>query len=130
MALTLKLLQGQFAVCRLPAGSALPAWFVHGALSHVSWTDEELSIVCDEAHVPEDVQCERGWRSLMLHGPFAFDLTGILAQVLLPLAAANVGIFAVSTFDTDYVMVKQSQLATSLDALRAAGHTVNEPIAR
>ncbi len=121
MALTLKLLDGEFAVCRLPAGSALPHWFVPGALSHVSWTDEELSIVCDEAGVPEDVQCERGWRSLMLRGPFAFDLTGILAQVLQPLAEVKVGIFAVSTFDTDYVMVKQAQLAISLNALRAAG---------
>lgn len=110
MALTLKLLEGQFAICRLPAGSALPHWFVHGALSHVSWTDEELSIVCDEGRVPEEVQCERGWRSLMLRGPFAFELTGILAQVLQPLAEAKVGIFAVSTFDTDYVMVKQTQL--------------------
>ncbi|WDS35804.1 ACT domain-containing protein [Pseudoxanthomonas sp.] len=126
MALTLKLLEGHFAVCRLPAGSALPHWFVPGALSHVSWTDEELSIACDEAGVPIEAQCERGWRSLMLQGPFAFDLTGILAQVLLPLAEAKVGIFAVSTFDTDYVMVKQAQLATSLEALRAAGHTIRE----
>lgn len=126
MALTLKLLEGQFAICRLPAGSALPHWFVHGALSHVSWTDEELSIVCDEGRVPEEVQCERGWRSLMLRGPFAFALTGILAQVLQPLAEAKVGIFAVSTFDTDYVMVKQTQLGAGLDALRAAGHTIEE----
>jgi hypothetical protein len=124
MALTLKLLDGQFAVCRLPAGSALPHWFAPGALSHVSWTEEELSITCDEAHVPEGVQCERGWRSLMLRGPFAFELTGILAQVLQPLAQADVGIFAVSTFDTDYVMVKRAQLAIGLDALRAAGHRI------
>jgi hypothetical protein len=126
MGLTLKLLPGQSAVCRLPPGSALPHWFIPGALSHVSWTEEELSIACDEGRVPEDVQCERGWRSLMLRGPFAFDLTGILAQVLAPLAQANVGIFAVSTFDTDYVMVKQDQLRVSLDALRAAGHTIDE----
>jgi hypothetical protein len=126
MGLTLELLEGQSAVCRLPAGSALPAWFVPGAPSHVSWTDEELSIVCDEARVPEGVQCERGWRSLMLRGPFAFDLTGILAQVLQPLAQAQVGIFAVSTFDTDYVMVKQQQLRAALAALRAAGHTIEE----
>jgi len=126
MGLTLTLLEGQSAVCRLPAGSALPAWFVPGALSHVSWTDEELSIVCDEGRVPEDVQCERGWRSLMLRGPFAFDLTGILAQVLQPLADADIGIFAVSTFDTDYVMVKQEHLRASLEALRAAGHAIED----
>lgn len=126
MALTLKVLTLTSAVCRLPAGSPLPHWCPPGAHTHVSWTDEELSIACDEGHVPEDVQCERGWRTLMLRGPFAFDLTGILAQVLTPLAQADIGIFAVSTFDTDYVLVKQEHLSPAIEALRAAGHLVEE----
>ncbi|WP_440976599.1 ACT domain-containing protein [Pseudoxanthomonas winnipegensis] len=124
MALTLRLLGLTSAVCRLPPGAPLPEWCAPAAQTHISWTDEELSIVCDEGRVPEEVQCERGWRTLMLHGPFAFELTGILAQVLQPLAQAGVGIFAVSTFDTDYVLVKQSQLEAAIAALRAAGHTV------
>ncbi len=126
MALNLHLLEERSAVCRLPAGSPLPAWFIPGALAHVSWTHEEVSIVCQEDQAPEGAQCERGWRTLMLRGPFAFDQTGILAQVLDPLAQAGVGIFAVSTFDTDYVMVKQHQLPKALQALRAAGHTLHE----
>lgn len=126
MALTLKLLEGQSAVCRLPAGATLPHWFAPGAFSHVSWTDDELSIVCDEHRVPGDVQCERGWRTLMLRGPFDFDLTGILLQVLTPLARAGIGIFAVSTFDTDYVLVKQTHLDAAVTALRNAGHSLQD----
>ena len=121
MTLTLKPVPGSFAVCRLPAGTPLPAWFRPGAFSSVSWTDQELSITCDESQVPVDVRCERDWRCLMLQGPFAFDLTGVLLQVLQPLAAANIGIFAVSTFDTDYVLVKDPALQQAKQALRESG---------
>jgi hypothetical protein len=106
MPLSLRPIDGSFAVCRLAAASVLPEWFRPGPFATVSWTDDELSILCHESQVPESVQCERGWRCLMLQGPFAFDQTGILLQVLQPLAEAKIGIFAVSTFDTDYVLVK------------------------
>ena len=121
MSLTLKTIPGSFAVCRMPAGTPLPDWFQPGGFSSVSWTDDELSIACDESRVPEAVQCERGWRCLMLQGPFAFDLTGILLKVLQPLAAANIGIFAVSTFDTDYVLVKDHAFAQAKQALLESG---------
>jgi hypothetical protein len=121
MALTLKPVPGSFAVCRLPAGSPLPAWFRPGGFSSVSWTDDELSITCDESQVPAEVRCERDWRCLVLQGPFAFDLTGVLLQVLQPLAAANIGIFAVSTFDTDYVLVKGPSFEQAKQALRESG---------
>jgi hypothetical protein len=67
------------------------------------------------------VRCERDWRCLVLQGPFAFDLTGVLLQVLQPLAAANIGIFAVSTFDTDYVLVKGPSFEQAKQALRESG---------
>ena len=121
MVLTLKSVPGAFAVCRLPAGTALPDWFRPGGFASVSWTDDELSIACDESQVPAEVQCERDWRCLMLQGPFAFDLTGVLLQVLQPLAAANIGIFAVSTFDTDYVLVKGDAFEQAKQALRESG---------
>jgi len=121
MSLTLKPVPGTYAVCRLPAGAPLPAWFRVGGFSSVSWTDDELSITCDESQVPMDVRCERDWRCLMLQGPFAFDLTGVLLQVLRPLAAANIGIFAVSTFDTDYVLVKGPAFEQAKQALRESG---------
>ena len=121
MVLTLKSVPGAFAVCRLPAGTALPDWFRPGGFASVSWTDDELSIACDESQVPAEVQCERDWRCLMLQGPFAFDLTGVLLQVLQPLAAADIGIFAVSTFDTDYVLVKGDAFEQAKQALRESG---------
>lgn len=124
MPLSLKPVDGSFAVCRLAAGSALPEWFRPGPFATVSWTEDELSILCHDWQVPETVQCERGWRCLMLQGPFAFDQAGILLQVLQPLAKAKIGIFALSTFDTDYVLVKDHAFEAALQALAASGLTV------
>jgi len=126
MNLTLKTIPGAFAVCRFPTATEVPHWFHPGGFASVSWSDEELSIVCDESQVPEDVQCERGWHCLMLQGPFAFELTGVLLKVLQPLAAAKIGIFAVSTFDTDYVLVKDHAFEQAKRVLVQSGLTVIE----
>ncbi|HJS35894.1 MAG TPA: ACT domain-containing protein [Pseudoxanthomonas sp.] len=123
--LALALLPGRYAVAQLPADSALPAWWPNTGMRHAGWTDEELSLVCEEAHVPEDVRCQRGWRMFKLQGPFDFALTGILKAVLDPLAAAGVGIFALSTYDTDYVLVQAPQLDEAVSALRDAGHRID-----
>ena len=87
----------------------------------MSWSAEEVSITCLASQVPDDVHCERDWRCLMLQGPFAFELTGILLKVLQPLAAAGIGIFAVSTFDTDYVLVKAHAFEDAKRALLESG---------
>ncbi len=121
VALLLKPVAGSFAVCRLPTGTALPHWFHPGGFASVSWSDEALSMVCDESMVPEDVQCEREWSCLVLQGPFPFHITGVLAQVLQPLASAKIGIFAVSTFDTDYVLVKQHDFELAKRTLAESG---------
>jgi hypothetical protein len=90
----------------------------------VTRTDRELSVVCEEGAAPADTKREAGWRLLRVAGPLDFSLTGILAGIAAPLAEAGVSIFAVSTFDTDYIMVKQEDLAKALSALRAAGHAI------
>ncbi len=113
---------GALAVAQLPAGAALPAWWPTGGMRHAGWTDDELSLVCEEQHVPEDVRCQRGWCMFKLQGPFDFALTGILKAVLDPLAAGGVGIFALSTYDTDYVLVQAHQLEQAVSALLGAGH--------
>ena len=87
-------------------------------------TPRELSIVCDEAHVPADVRAARGFRALVVDGPLPFSLTGILASITGPLAAARISLFAFSTYDTDYVMVKDETLDAAIAALRDAGVTV------
>jgi hypothetical protein len=120
--LNLRVLDGQLAICRLEAHAETPTWATSSSLCSVTWTAEETSVVCLESAVPKGVQCERGWRAVMLVGPFEFSLTGVLRAVLGPLADAGVSIFAVSTFDTDYVLVKQSALEAARVALEAAGH--------
>jgi hypothetical protein len=122
----LLLLPGLFAVCQLDPDAALPAWAVSVSSSLVSITRSatELSVVCAQEHVPDDVQCEGNWRCLMVEGPLDFSLTGVLSALLAPLAAAGVSIFALSTFDTDYLLVRATQLDLALEALSAAGHPV------
>ena len=125
--LNLSLLEGRFVVLQLEPGSSIPAWVLEGEFFTVSKTTEELSIVCLESNVPtnSDVRLERDWACLKLQGPFEFSLTGILLSVLEPLAKVNVGIFALSTFNTDYVLVKAENLEKAIVALEAAGHRVS-----
>ena len=123
--LTLQLLPGTFAVCRLSDQESVAQWNVAGAaFFSVTRTGDELSVVCPDAAVPAGVQAEPGWRIFKLEGPFAFSETGILLSVIRPLAEAGIGIFALSTFDTDYVMVKQEFAAGTAAALTSAGHQV------
>jgi uncharacterized protein len=125
MSLHLTLLRGDYAVCRLESGQPVPDWAWTGEFVSVTRTADELSIVCDVNAVPDGVRLEAGWACLKLQGPFAFELTGILSSVLEPLRDAGVGIFAVSTFDTDYVLLKRAQLGVGNAALEAAGHSVS-----
>jgi hypothetical protein len=122
--LTLILMPDTFAICRLAASAASPAWAAAGAFSAVVRTPEELSIVCIEQAAPPDVACQRGWRGLQVGGPLDFALIGVLAGLAVPLAEAGVSIFVVSTYDTDYLFVREQQLGAAVSALRCAGHAV------
>jgi len=122
--LTLVLLEGSYGVCRLDAEAALPDWVTGGPFVSVSRTAEELSVVCLQSAVPEGVQCERGWRCLRVAGRLDFSLVGVLASMLGPLADAGIGIFAVSTFDTDYLLLAEPDLQPAVEVLRRAGHAV------
>lgn len=120
----LTILAGTLAVCRLGPGDAVPAWAWTGDPVSISRTRDELSVVCRADAVPAGIRSEGGWRCLKAEGPFDFALTGILSAILAPLAAAGIPIFAFSTYDTDYVMVKAESLDRAAEALRAAGHAV------
>lgn len=122
----LTVLPGLLSICRLGPDAAVPAWALAGGFFSVTRTGEELSIVCEDARVPAGATVQRGWRALMVQGPLDFALTGILSRLLAPLAAAKVSIFALSTYDTDYILVKEGALPAALAALRADGHTVKE----
>jgi len=122
--LRLSLLPGQFSVCRLKPSDPLPTWATNGPFCAITRTAEELSIVCPDASVPDGVVQEPGWRLLKVAGPLDFSLVGVLASLVTPLAQAGISIFALSTYDTDYLLVKKERLAQTLAALQQAGHQV------
>ena len=115
-----------FVICRLSSTSSLPAWAFEGPFISVTKTKDELSIITVENdRISKDVQLENNWRCFKLRGPFSFDVTGILASILTPLCNAEIPILAVSTFETDYVLVKEKNLSIAIDVLRQNGHEVN-----
>jgi len=120
----LRLLTNRLAVSRLPAEAEWPEWARPGDLLALVRTRQEVSLVCEERFTPPEVKSERGWRALEVLGPLDFALTGILAGLSGRLAEASVSIFAISTYDTDYILVKEIQLGRALAALRTAGYTI------
>lgn len=123
--LVLTVLNGRFALSRLPADADVPVWVTHAsAFISVSRTPTELSIVTDERAVPPGVQAQRGYRALRVEGPLSLDLVGVLAAIAVPLAVAGVPIFPIATYDTDYLFVPGRDMSRALAALEAAGHRV------
>jgi hypothetical protein len=114
-----------FAICRLTPDQNIPQWaLMHKNLLSITYTAEELSIVCLANAVPAEVQCEKGWKALKVQGPLAFTLTGVLASLTTPLAAGKIPLFALSTFDTDYLLLKQHHLPRAKQILEQYGHMV------
>jgi hypothetical protein len=122
--LVLSLLPGHWAVCRLHPESAVPAWAEGGTFFSATRTRDELSLVCEEAAVPEGVKAEKGWAALKVHGPIPFGTTGVLSSLTAPIAEAGISLFALSTFDTDYILVKADSLSVAVAALRKAGFEI------
>jgi hypothetical protein len=124
--LPLALLAPPLAICRLAPGASLPEWATRDSeFLTVSRTADELSITTVAAHVPSTVQCERDYRAFRVKGPLPLNLVGILASMANPLAEAGISIFAISTYDTDYVLVKGAALDSAVAVLRRVGHTVS-----
>jgi hypothetical protein len=127
--LALRLLPGRLAVCRLHPHDPLPAWVFHDEATFWSLTrtPDEMSLVCDEDSVPPSIaRVEPGWRAFRVEGPIPFDATGVLASLATPLADAGIPLFALSTYDTDVVLVKEHDLERALAVLRVR-HRVAEP---
>ena len=125
--LTLTVLPETLAICRLSVDAAVPEWAMIGEFVSITHTADELSIVCAEENVPAEVKADRGWRALKVAGPLDLALTGVLAALTDPLANAQINLFAVSTFDTDYLLVKGYNLTRAGEVLRQSGHTVVAP---
>jgi hypothetical protein len=122
----LSLLAETFTICHLAADAAVPEWATRGQFFSITRTSEELSIIVEAALVPELLRTEVSWRVMKVHGPFDLSEVGVLAALVQPLAAAGVSVFAVSTLDTDYLLVQRSQLREAVTGLRNAAHRVHE----
>ena len=121
----LKAIEVHLAVCRLDAGSDVPPWVDESrAFTSVTRTVDELSIVCEHDCVPEGVQIEGPWRAFKVKGPIVMTLIGVVAALANPLADAGISIFAISTFDTDYILVHEPDFDAAVGALTKAGHVV------
>ncbi len=123
--LSLSILPDSLAICRLGPEEDVPDWAPSGEFVSITCTGDELSIVCADEYVPPDVKADREWRALKVEGPLDLALTGVLASLADPLAEAKINLFAISTFDTDYLLVKGYNLTRACDVLRQAGHVVS-----
>ena len=124
--LTLLVLAGRYGICRLGPAEPVPAWGLQGEFFSVTRTTDELSIVCAEAQIPATVLCESGWRLFKIDAVMDFSLVGIVAGISAAIAGANVGIFVLSTYNTDYILVRQPDFSAAAAALRTAGYKVVE----
>ena len=123
----MSLLFESYGVCRLEAKATIPSWAFEGSFFSVVKTHDEVSVVCEEKAIPIDVTCERNWRILKIEGPLDFGLVGILADLSSVLAAVEVSIFAISTYDTDYILLKDDRLMVGMTALEKSGYTIKRP---
>lgn len=114
-----------YAVVRLEPDAPLPDWAVRGHFRSVTRSDTEMSIVCREEDVPPNASAERGWVCFQVAGPLDFSLTGVVASLVAPLAEAAIPLFLISTFETDYLLVREHDHRAAVEALDLAGHSVD-----
>lgn len=122
--LTMRLLNEKYSVCRLAKNDAIPTWALQGDFFSITKTDDELSIVCLHENVPDDIKCEKDWRILKVEGPLDFSLVGILASISSLMAKAKISIFALSTYDTDYILVKEKDVESAINTLSENNYSV------
>lgn len=123
--LELTLLPDSYAICRLGAAAPVPEWTsVPTTLLSITRSPDELSVLCDERIVPLEVNAERGWCCFRVRGSLDFALVGVIAAIARPLADAGIALFALSTYDTDYVLIRTPRREAAIVALREAGHSV------
>jgi hypothetical protein len=123
--LSLTVLKETFSLCRLDSRCPIPEWVIHSHWFSVTRTPDELSIACPGQFVPAEVDCEKDWKCIQVVGPLGFSLVGILSSLITPLADVNVSIFNISTFETDYIFVKEKDLEVALQTLSHLGHWIS-----
>jgi hypothetical protein len=124
---SLIVLPHNFAVCKLCPDAAIPPWATEGEVFSITRTADELSVVCSQDSVPDGIRYERDWRCLRVAGSMPFSIIGVVAGLTAALAEAGISVFVVSTFDTDYLLVKQKDLENALEVLRRRGCAIQQP---
>jgi hypothetical protein len=122
--LKLSLLPEILAICQLPKDARIPDWLLASTFYSITKTAEELSVVCPQTNVPEGIKRDEGWRCLKVEGPLDFATTGILASLTMPLAKEGISVFAMSTYKTDYLLVKERHLEKAVQILSQNGHRI------
>ena len=122
--LTLIILRETFAICRLDKDAPIPDWAFQGGLFSITRTKDELSIVCPQINVPKGILCNQGWSCLKIKGPLDLSLTGIISSIASTLEKEGISLFSISTYDTDYVLVKEKDLEKAIFALTEGGHRI------
>ena len=122
--LTFIILRETFAICRLDKDAPIPDWVFQGNLFSVTRTKDELSIVCPQINLPKGIICNQGWSCLKVRGPLDLSSTGIISSISSTLEQEGISLFSISTYDTDYVMVKEKDLEKAIFALTETGHRI------
>lgn len=117
--LTMELMKETYGVCRLEKGDDIPKWGIESSFFSITRTEDELSVVCNEEDIPDTIKSEKEWRILKVLGPLDFSLIGILSSISSILAKEKISIFAISTYDTDYILLKETDLSQGIKALEA-----------
>ena len=126
--LTLSLLPGEYAVCKLEPERDIPEWITYNTFWSVTKTQDEMSIVCPQNQVPKDVKAESEWRILEVEGPLDFSMTGVVNCLTKPLTDSKISVFILSTYLTDYLLIRSKDIKTAIEVLRAQGHKIDHEI--
>lgn len=125
MSYQFKILKELYSVCRLDFDAEIPPWDVKSGFYSITRTDDELSILCPQENVPPNVKCEGGWKILKIDSILDFSMVGVISQISTLLAQNSISIFVISTFDTDYICVKEENLDETIKLLEKAGNTID-----
>lgn len=122
--LTLKILKNRYSVCRLNKNDEIPKWIFQEEFFSITRTDDELSIVCLQDKIKEDIKCEKDWKVLKIEGPLDFSLVGILSRISTLMANNDISIFAISTYDTDYILIKEESIKRAIEVLENNNYNI------
>lgn len=122
----LRIVEGTYAVAKLPADAGIPIWFNGSGFSAFVKADDEITLVCADSRVPRDVSAQLGWYCFRRLGPFAFDETGIVASLISPISANGIGVFVLCTFDGEHFLCPNEKLDRLKEILVSEGHSFDD----